>query len=308
VGGRVRLRAALAALFVTLLWSSSWVLIKWGIQDVPALTFAALRYGLATLCLLPFVGRRAQLAPLRELTRGQWAELLALGLVYYTLTQGAIFVALAHLPAVTFSLALNFTAPLVALSGIVALRETPRAWQWLGMGLFLLGAWLYFAPAAGNSGPVLAPLGVAAAALAVTANALAALQGRRVNRAAHLPPSLVTLVSMGGGALGLIAAAALFDTWPTFPDRAAALRFSAILIWLAVVNTAFAFTLWNATLRVLTALESSIINGTMLIQIALLAWIFLGERIGPGAALGLLLAGIGALVVQLPERRRPAPP
>lgn len=37
---------------------------------------------------------------------------------------------------------------------------------------------------------------------------------------------------------------------------------------LAIVNTAFAFTLWNYTLRTLTAVESSIIHGAMLPQIA----------------------------------------
>jgi drug/metabolite transporter (DMT)-like permease len=41
----------------------------------------------------------------------------------------------------------------------------------------------------------------------------------------------------------------------------------AIIAWRAVVNTAFAFTLWNLTLRTLSATESSIINNVMLIQI-----------------------------------------
>ena len=48
-------RARFQALFVTFLWSTSWVLIKIGLQDIPALTFAGLRYGLAFLCLLPFL-------------------------------------------------------------------------------------------------------------------------------------------------------------------------------------------------------------------------------------------------------------
>ena len=39
--------ALLQALFVTFLWSTSWVLIKLGLRDIPALTFAGLRYGLA---------------------------------------------------------------------------------------------------------------------------------------------------------------------------------------------------------------------------------------------------------------------
>ncbi len=34
------------------------------------------------------------------------------------------------------------------------------------------------------------------------------------------------------------------------------------IIWLASVNTAFPFNLWNLTLRNLTAVESSIINST----------------------------------------------
>lgn len=43
-------RAVLQALLVTFLWSTSWVLIKIGLADIPALTFAGLRYVLAFWC------------------------------------------------------------------------------------------------------------------------------------------------------------------------------------------------------------------------------------------------------------------
>ena len=66
-----------------------------------------------------------------------------------------------------------------------------------------------------------------------------------------------------------------------------------------MVNTALAFTLWNATLRRLSATESSIINSTMLVQIAVLAWVFLGERITWKEGIGMALAGLGALLVQM---------
>jgi len=56
------------------------------------------------------------------------------------------------------------------------------------------------------------------------------------------------------------------------------------------VNTAFAFTLWNHTLRTLAAVESSIINSTMLIQIAALAWLFLGEPLTRQKIVGIALA------------------
>jgi drug/metabolite transporter (DMT)-like permease len=70
-------------------------------------------------------------------------------------------------------------------------------------------------------------------------------------------------------------------------------------MWLAVINTALAFTIWNYTLRTLTAMESSIINGTMLIQIAILAWIFLGEDISIMEITGMTIAVVGASLVQL---------
>ncbi|NIS44506.1 MAG: DMT family transporter [candidate division Zixibacteria bacterium] len=78
-----------------------------------------------------------------------------------------------------------------------------------------------------------------------------------------------------------------------------------VIAWLAVVNTAFAFTLWNVTLQELTAVESNIINNTMLIQIAILAWIFLGERLDAIGIFGLALAAVGVLIVNLKPRRTP---
>jgi len=74
------------------------------------------------------------------------------------------------------------------------------------------------------------------------------------------------------------------------------------LLWLAIINTAIAFVIWNYTLRTLTAMESSIINGTMLIQIAVLAWIFLGEGISFQEIIGMAVAAIGAVFVQLRKR------
>jgi drug/metabolite transporter (DMT)-like permease len=77
----------------------------------------------------------------------------------------------------------------------------------------------------------------------------------------------------------------------------------AIIAWLAVVNTAIAFTLWNLTLRTLSAMESSLINSAMLIQSPILAWLFLGEAITWREGIALALAGIGILLVQLYGKR-----
>ncbi len=298
--------AILQALFVTFLWSTSWVLIKYGLEDVPPLTFAGLRYFFAFLLLLPVTLRQFQRERTKfKLTPADWKRLAVLGVVNFAIAQGTQFVALSLLPAVTLSLLLNFTTIFVAFMGILFLREQPRALQWIGTGLFVAGALLYFSPdilstGLWNSRSEL--LGFGVAITCVLANAGSSILGRGVNRERRLSVIAVTITSMGIGSTVLLASGLLLQGLP-------ALRPTSWLIiaWLAMVNTAAAFTLWNHTLRTLTAVESSIINNTMLIQVAILAWIFLGERISALQLGGLLFAAVGALIVQLrrlPNRER----
>jgi drug/metabolite transporter (DMT)-like permease len=123
------LTAVLQALFVTFLWSTSWVLIKIGLADIPALTFAGLRYVLAFLCLLPIFLRSPEARLLPTLPAVAWLRLLGLGLLLYTVTQGAQFLGLAYLPAVTVNLMLSLTSIVVALLGILLLAERPSLKQ-----------------------------------------------------------------------------------------------------------------------------------------------------------------------------------
>lgn len=284
-------RAVLQALFVTLLWSSSWVLIKEGLQDIPALTFAGLRYVLATICLLPLAIRRGALRDLRRLPGRDWAELIGFGLLLYTVTQGAQFLGLERLPAVTTSLLLSFSPVMVALLGIALLRERITRAQWGGIALYLAGVVVYFYPV---QIPAREQIGVAIVLVGVLSNALSAVMGRSINRRRTLSPLAVTVASMGVGSVVMLAAGVAAQGLPPLDAEN-----WAIIAWLAVVNTAFAFTLWNLTQRTLSAIETSIINNTMLIQIAILAWLFLGERLSVRAIVGLALAAVGTLIVQL---------
>lgn len=264
------------------------MLIKIGLADIPPLTFAGLRYFLAFLVLLPFaVARRS----FRGLTRGDWFSLALLGVVMYALTQGSQFFALDYLPAQTTSLLLSFSPALVALLGTWLLAEPLDPKQWGGVLLYLLGALLYFYPAELPAGQV---IGLAIAIFGLIANALAGIVGRSVNRGGGLNPLSVTVVSMGFGSILLLGSGFTLGGLPELDPGS-----WAIVAWLAVVNTAFAFTLWNHTLRTLTAMESSIVNNTMLIQIAVLAWVFLGESLMVKEFLGLTMAAAGILTVQI---------
>lgn len=293
---RSHLTPVLQALFVTFLWSTSWVLIKFGLREIPALSFAGLRYVLAFLVLAPAVLASRELrSQLRRLGGSDWLRLGLLGIVFYTLTQGAQFVALDFLPAVTLSLILSFSPAAVALLGASFLGERLSPRQWGGVILFLVGALVYFLPVS----VAFHRIGLLVGLLAMLANSGGTLLGRAVNRGGKLHPVLVTVVSMGIGSLLLLATGLTLEGVPHLDGSA-----WAIVVWLAIVNTAIAFTLWNHTQRRLTAIESSLINNTMLVQIAVLAWLFLGEPIGARQAVGLLLAVLGVVLVQLPSRRR----
>jgi drug/metabolite transporter (DMT)-like permease len=294
---REHVLAVLQALFVTFLWSTSWVLIKVGMEDLDLqpLSFAGLRYVLAAAILLPF--------GLRAMRRAHGAEPIGprllvrvgtYGLLFVAVAQGAQYAALAVLPATAVSLILSAIPAAVALLALAGRHERATAGQAVGIGMLSAGALLYFGPFEAGAD---AALGFVAAGICLLAAAISSHLGRRLARDASAllgGPIGLTASSMAVGAVALLVVGVAVEGWPRLD-----LSGWLIIGWLALVNTAFAFTLWNHTLRTLTAVESSVVNNTMTIQIAALALVFLGERLGPIQLLGLFLAAAGAAVVQL---------
>lgn len=285
------LKAILLALLVTFLWSTSFVIIKIGLAEIPPLTFAGLRYTIAFICLLPLAFTKKNSVIIKQLDKKDWWKLVLLGFLFYAFTQGAQFLGLSLLPAVTVSLWLNFTPLIVAVMAIFLISEYPTILQWIGVVLFIIGILTYFYPVELNDNQ---ELGLIVMTVGVLANAASAVLGRNINRESKINPIVVTIISMGIGSILLLISGIFIQGFPS-------ISFQNIiyLLWLAVINTALAFTIWNFTLRTLSAMESSIINGTMLIQIAILAWIFLGEEISAKELIGMLIASLGAVLVQL---------
>ncbi len=290
-------RAVVTALFVTLLWSSSWILIRYGLDDeeLAPLTFAGLRYTLAALILIAWAAsNQRHRSAARDVITAKWRALVVLGLVYYSVTQGAQFIAIDAQPAATSSLMLAPTALIVALVSSRSLGERPSRQQFAGAALIIIGAIWYFS---GDLGATV--LGMIASVVGLFANAAGSLLGRSANRAALVAPVLVTTISMSVGAPVLLVAGLLIEGWPELT-----FKLGLLIAWLAVVNTAVAFTLWNRSMQHLAAFESAAINNTMLIQIAALAWIFLDEPPGAIAVVGIVCVSLGAFLTTSPQRAR----
>jgi len=289
------LKAILLAVLVTFLWSTSFVIIKIGLAEIPPLTFAGLRYSIAFIFLLPFAFTKTNSAVIVNLNKRDWFKLVLLGFLFYAFTQGTQFIGLSLLPAVTVSLWLNFTPLIVTVVAIFLLREIPSGLQWIGVILFIAGIFTYFFPINLSENQV---TGLIVMTIGVLANSSSAILGRSINREAKINPVVITIISMGIGSVILLFTGIVIQGLPS-------ISFTNLiyLLWLAVINTALAFTIWNFTLRSLSAMESSIINGTMLIQITVLAWVFLGETIALQEGVGMLIAACGALLVQLKLRK-----
>jgi len=285
-----KLKSVLIALFVTFLWSTSWVLIKVGLVDIPALPFAGLRYFLASVILLFYMIVTKKMYLIVSLTRQQWKTLLIYGFVLITLTQGAQFLALSMLPAVTVSLFLNLSPIFVLFLGFFILKEKINRVQLLGIGLFLCGLVVYFykVEIIGDL------LGISIAIFGVFVNAGAAVFGRSINAKKDIDPIVITVIITGFGSIFLLLGGIALQGMPILNVQG-----WLIVLWLALVNTAFAFTLWNVALRELKAVEANTINNTMLIQIALLAAIFLNESISLRQWLAIAVVAVGVWLVQL---------
>lgn len=295
--------ALLQAILVTILWSSSYILIKIGLVELPPLTFAALRYFLAFLGLVFLQRLRGEPIVPQRLTSRSWGALAGLGLTLYALVPAAMFIALSLMPVVTVNLVFQAGIPILValLSGLVLAEPTSRL-QWGGVLITVLGIYFFF-PARPQGVEV---VGIALAALTAAGVAVSNLLTRFLMRDRTLPAPQVSMVSMGIGSSLLLVVSLAAETFPR-------LSWGSVLLlgWLALVNTAFAFTLWNRVLRTLTALEGGVIANAQIVEVAVLAWIVLGEGMGAQRILAALIILLGVTLVQAqgtmrPELRAPA--
>ena len=277
-------------LLVAVIWSSSFVVAKLGLAHVGPFTAAGLRYFLGFIFLLPLIAFRSPgLRAWTKLSARQWAWLAAVGISAYTVGNGAYFLALKYLPAVTVSFVGSLSPLLVLFLGLSWLREVPTRWQVLGVALSVAGSVLFFAPGikAGElAGLLIVLVGLIGFSLfGVLARFLA--RERQIDTLSRTALPL----AIGGGLLLIIA-------WPLEgPPVFPAAGWIAVL-WLAVVNTALGYLLYHHAMHVLTALEMNVLLNLCPLGAAALAWVLLGERLYPIQLLGVVVLIAGVTLVQ----------
>jgi drug/metabolite transporter (DMT)-like permease len=265
------------------------------------LFFAGLRYFIASLILVIIVlSTPKNRKMIKTISRRWWIKLVIYGLIFYTFTQGAQFVAILYLEdTITASLLLSFTPILVLILAIFLVKEKPNLAQILFVFTALVGALMYFYPFVEIQTSILGIIGLIAAIVGLVANALSTIMGRAINKSQKFSPLVITTISMLIGSVVLLVSGIIIEGIPVL-----SLTSIGYILWLSFVNTAFAFTLWNNVMRKLQAVEISIINNTMLVQIAILALIFLNERPSVLEWIGVAIVAVSALLLQIFKPKR----
>jgi drug/metabolite transporter (DMT)-like permease len=294
-------RAVGEALLVTVLWASSWVIIKFGLEGegLPPITFAGLRYSIAAGILLVIIlSNPVHRTLLRDQNRQWWRTIVLYGLVFVAITQGAQFIGLDLMDAIPVSMLLNLTPIVVLGLGVIMLKEIPTRAQSVLVFLVVIGAMIYFYPIDLDLSET---VGLIVVLIGVIANAFSSIMGRSINRERNTPPIVVTGVSMAIGAVILLIIGVVLEGLTVVTPIAL-----FYIIWLSIVNTAFAFTLWNKAMQTLRAVDITVINSTMLPQIVILSIVFLGEVLDPLDWIGLIILALSVALIQILQARRVA--
>lgn len=221
----------LLALVVVAVWGTNFVVIKWGLEDFPPLTFAALRFTLAFLPAALFLKRPK--VPWRSLALyGVLIGVGQFGVLYLAMTQW-ISPGLASLVVQTQAF---FTV------GFAMLLAGERLRGYQAAALALAGAGLAWLVAHANADAT--PLGLALVLVA----ALSWAGGNTVARADQ-PASMLAYVVWASlfSAPPLFALALVFEGWPAMSQSVAhadAGAWAAVL-WQSIGNTIFGYTAWG---------------------------------------------------------------
>ncbi|MGW7098962.1 EamA family transporter [Streptomyces sp. NPDC054838] len=269
------------AVLVTAVWGFNFVVIQIGLGHFPPLLLSALRFLVAALPAVFFVGR----------PKVAWKWIAGVGVALGIAKFGLLFTGMAAgMPAGLSSLVLQVQAVFTAVLAAVVLRERPGPLRVLGMGVALAGI-AVAAVDEGASGPVTGfTLVVAAAACWGVSNVL--------TRRAAPPDALNFMVWVCTvPVLPLVALSLLLEGPGRDLAALRALDWSGVAVigYVAWVSTVFGFGAWGYLLRRYPA--SAVAPFSLLVPVFGMssAALVLGEGVsGPRwLAAALLVGGVG---------------
>ena len=283
-------RRVALALYVLLvvIWSSTWVAIKIGLEDAPALLGAGIRFAAAGVLLLGFAAAR------RRSLRTDALLALTLGLLPFAMTYGLVYWGEQYIPsgltAVLFGVMPLYTAVLAAL----LLADEPLTARLLaGVVLAIAGLALAFLESLALGNADRAALGALAVLLSPLGAALGNIAIKR--RGAAIDAIVLNGWAMLGGGAVLLAGSAASEDWG---DAVWGAKAIGSIAYLTVVGSAVAFVVLTILLRELSAQATSFIALMIPFGALLFGAVLYDETITGRAVAGAALVVAGLLAAR----------
>ncbi len=293
---------AMPAVFV-LIWSTGFIVAKFGLPYAPPLSFLVLRYTLSIVCFLVW-SRLARAAWPQG--RGQWLHLAVTGVLMHAGYLGGVWVAVkggmgAGLAALIVGLQPVLTALWLSWVGASGgatghSKVTPR--QWLGLLLGLAGLLLVVARKFGSGSEV------TALTLGCTVFALLSITTGTLYQKRFMQPTDVRTANT------VQLMAALLVTLPFALMETGAIVWNASFVG-ALAWAALALTLGGSSLLYLLIQRGAATSVTSLLYLvppttAVMAWLLFGEAITATTIVGMALTALGVSLVVRAARSSPA--
>lgn len=295
------MKARLVWLVLCGIWGSTWLFIKIGLNDLPPLSFAAIRFVIAAAILWVIVFLRRLRVPksMRDVLL-----LAGTGVLGFTVNYGLIFWGEQYISSGLAAL-LQSTIPafglLIAHLHLPAERMTPA--KVFGVVLGVIGVGVIFSNQLTLSGPRALAGSVAiviSAAGAAYSNVLIKAHGAKIE------PTIISAMQMTFGLIPILIIGLIWEGNPlNFRWSGMAL---VSLFYLAIVGSVIAFILYYWLVQHMDVTKSMLIALVTPVTAVILGMIVLREQLDWRTLVGgvLVLGGIALVVIRRQKKEEPA--
>ncbi len=296
----VALAAAFAAIY--LIWGSTYLAIRIGLESLPPFLLAGLRFTVAGVLL--YVWLRARGVP--KPSDGQWWSAVITGVLMLVCGVGGVTWAEQWIPSGVAALLVT-TVPLwlAVLDATVFRRGGLAARDVIGMVIGLAGVAVLMGLSSADLGRV-HPIG----AVVILAGALCWSLGSLHSRRADLPSSpgmTVAIQMLGSGVVLLVISSAMREWQSGFSLASITMKSAAALAYLAVMGSIVALCAYVWLLRRVSASAVGTYAFVNPVVAVLLGWAVAGESLGPRVIVAsVMIVGAVVLIQSNQWRRAPA--
>lgn len=287
------MKARLVWLILCGIWGSTWLFIKLGLNDLPPVTFAGIRFVIGCIVLFAIIRFRGLTLPH---DRDDWVLLAITGVLSFTLNYGLVFWGEQH---ITSGLAALLQATLPAFGLVIAHFYLPgerMTWPKLtGVSLGVLGVAVVFSnqlAIAGGKALAGSVALVLSAFFAAYSNVLVKARGQKLN------PAILAAGQMFFGMIPLVIIGLWFEGSPLRFHWT--MRAGIAMLYLALVGSVLAFLLYYWLVHNMEVTKSMLIALVTPVVAVVLGMVVLREEMNWRTLAGgaMIIAGIGCIVAR----------